>query len=60
MKAMIYKESDSNYEDVREVNTIEDLLLISQDNGLAMVRAFDYEKDKGCDIAITICDGYEY
>ena len=57
MKVMIYKESDFNYEDVREVNTIEDLLLISQDNGLTMGRALDYEKDKGCDIAITICDG---
>lgn len=60
MKAMIYKESDSNYEDVREVNTIEDLFLISQDKDLTMGRAFGYEKEKGCDIAITICDGIEY
>ena len=60
MKAMIYKESDSNYEDIKEVNTIEDLLLISQDYGLTMGKAFDYEKDKGCDIAVTICDGDDY
>jgi hypothetical protein len=57
MKAMIYKESDSSYEDIKEVNTIEDLLLISQNYSLFIGEAFDYEKDKGCNVAITICDG---
>lgn len=58
MKAMIYKETDSNYEDVREVNTIEDLFLISQNYSLYIEKGFDYEKDKGCDIAVTICNGW--
>lgn len=57
MKAMIYRESDSSYEDIKEINTMEDLFLISQDYGLFVEKAFIYEKDKGCDVAVTICDG---
>lgn len=60
MKAIIYKESDSNYEGAKEFNTIEDLFSIVQDYDLIIKAAFDYEKDKGYDVAVTICDSNTY
>lgn len=59
MKAVIYKESDSNYEDTREFNTIEDLFSIVQNYDLIIGAAIGYKKAKGYDVTVTICDYIE-
>ena len=61
MKAVIKKASDWNYSEVKEINTIEELLKIYHsliiDTSKTIINIYK-EKDKKIDCVVTIYDNY--